>query len=682
MAFAIEIDDLNKELWRQRNKRIENLLGALYRCEEQIDEDDACTMEVRLYELATVGDNVDAFIDELEVILSKSYQQSLKSIVFDQVSPSGNSLLHVAVAAGSENITRILVTHLSYLITKTNFEGDTALHVAARAGMLNTLQILVHDFSAPEKESLLRKRNNKGNTALHEAVSNDRKDVASFLLSLDSELAYHQNYEVVSQDIKKNIEKGKSPLYLAVEKGLQQMVGIILTAITQHRNALNRLEGSSPAHAAIKTKNLVILEQIANAMPELTRAKETGGNNVFHLASSVGFLHGVKLLIKKKFKDLAIERNEEGAFPIHFACKMGHLKIVNELLNEWPNPMEFVDNKGRNILHVAAEHGRENVLKYLLKRPELKELRNEKDKEGNTPLHLAAKHGSPLSVFALVLNKNVHTDIVNHENLTPFGIAETQSIQLEEENFNRPTPHYTNKKLVPDDTIDDEGTVQSKSFYKQLDFFGVMMTFSILYFHRRPKIERTLIENMRIPGKILSKDEVRSRIEILLVAAVLVAGAAFNAACQVPGGNSSNSDSENTLMEVLHYFYFLLDSIALNFSVAAAIILCWVQLYDVKIASHAVWLASIMVGSSIYFLFVTFLFALLIDVYKGQITALFIASIAMEGAFAVFFLLLCIPLVIPPEVNKTVEKYVSPVIYYYLFLYHFVLQKGLGYWVS
>lgn len=82
------------------------------------------------------------------------------------------------------------------------------------------------------------------------------------------------------------------------------------------------------------------------------------------------------------------------------------------------------NSKGQNILHVAAASGKLNVIKYILETPRLKSLINERDKDGNTPLHLATKHWHPKLVSALTWDNEVDLRLVNNDGLTALDIAE------------------------------------------------------------------------------------------------------------------------------------------------------------------------------------------------------------------------------------------------------------------
>jgi hypothetical protein len=85
--------------------------------------------------------------------------------------------------------------------------------------------------------------------------------------------------------------------------------------------------------------------------------------------------------------------------------------------------MDFLNEKGQNILHVAAESGQMKLVEELLGNRDLEALINEKDYNGNTPLHLAAMCGRTEIMQALVSDKRVDKRIVNNEKLKPSGVV-------------------------------------------------------------------------------------------------------------------------------------------------------------------------------------------------------------------------------------------------------------------
>jgi hypothetical protein len=208
------------------------------------DDDPKKLMDKELYKYAA-EDKFDELFGERRRVSSAE----LSSIIYTQVSPSGNSLLHVSARHGSKDVTELLLHHFPLLMTRKNFHKDTALHLAAGAGQLRTITVLINKAKghgeASDFSCFLEMKNDRGNTALHDAVINGHHEVARFLVSESSKLLYTENNE------------RKSPLYLAVENSIdkrcdEKMLTILMDAIPDDVDLLDKLEGKSPVHAAVQ----------------------------------------------------------------------------------------------------------------------------------------------------------------------------------------------------------------------------------------------------------------------------------------------------------------------------------------------------------------------------------------------------------------------------------------------
>ena len=88
------------------------------------------------------NDDVIGFVDMLEH-MSTNKQLPLLTI-FSQKSPSRNSLLHEAASFGSTKITKFIVDHFPFLLTKKNILGNSAIHVATKNKHLKVLEVLIN----------------------------------------------------------------------------------------------------------------------------------------------------------------------------------------------------------------------------------------------------------------------------------------------------------------------------------------------------------------------------------------------------------------------------------------------------------------------------------------------------------------------------------------------------------
>ncbi|XP_061944578.1 protein ACCELERATED CELL DEATH 6-like [Populus nigra] len=659
------------------------------------DDDAKKLMDKELYKYAA-EDKFDELFGERRRVSSAE----LSSIIYTQVSPSGNSLLHVSASNGSKHVTELLLQHFPLLMMRKNFHDDTALHLAAGAGQLGTTTVLINKAKghgrASDFPNFLEMKNDRGNTALHEAVINGHDILAHFLVSESSKLLYTENNE------------HKSPLYLAVENSDEKMLTTLMDTIRDDVDLLNKLEGKSPVHAAVQGRkrskmiffpshsyifpsNMLvflslfdlffirvklisaILEQIAKNKPGLLRRKDEKGENPLHCAAYMGYVWETQFLFNE-YRDGAIQQNDEGNMPIHVASKKGYVDVVDAYISEWTDPAEFLNSKRQNILHVAAERGRHGVVKYILRNKNLEALINKQDLDGNTPLHLASKNGRSISTFTLVRNSMLIKHKANGENMTPYEVAKKQSKMVGAEFSGEP---------IPKGKDNDAEMLQTEDKPDH----GVMMTLSILHFWASPK--RSKVEYFRIKGRPIPKEEIKNRINSLLVVAVLVASVTFSGVLQLPrstdqpGSRASNITTNNIhniqnqgISEInegiLRNVYIYFDMVALNASVMASIILCWAHLYDVKVAAHVIWVASILTGGAIYLMCLAFVFAVAIDV--GKSFAFFVLTIVVGGVLFLFQTVVSIPLIIPPSANQIIERIASPYIYLLIFCVYYLLD--------
>jgi len=187
-----------------------------------------------------------------------------------------------------------------------------------------------------------------------------------------------------------------------------------------------------------------ILEKIVNEKKEWIHVKDDIGRNALHYAASTGYLYGVEYLLQH-CHTCNMEKDNDGFFPLHLASAFGHTKVLKKLLENCPNPREIVDNKGRNIVHISTIMGQFNVVKYILQdtNDEVKDMINDKDCDGNTPLHLAASHSRPKIVQALTWDTKVDLHCLNNNNQTALDVFE----QFRQEN-NPPFPQASIYRIL------------------------------------------------------------------------------------------------------------------------------------------------------------------------------------------------------------------------------------------
>ncbi|KAK3417537.1 hypothetical protein EUGRSUZ_H03472 [Eucalyptus grandis] len=439
---SITIED--DEIWEQRRARLKSLdLITKSPCQAEFKR---CVSPL-LHDAVKEGE-VDKFIEALEKY-SAEERVSLSDIL-NMRGPSGNSFLHVVAGIKNVDILQALLEVVpdKRLAADANYRGDTALHVAARAGRIRSAELLLGCGRTVDMA------NDAGNTALHEAVKNGDAELTRLLLSRASTSVYQANKE------------GKCPLYLAVEIGDSKILELLMEAMEENEVPWFRMQGMSPVHGAVvhrrafinyrkfpinfgskedrynvfglgsrqnlphekihQVNTLVVemLKKISKLKRELFDLSGVGGRTPLHLAAYVNYVDGVKFLADE-FASSAFEDDEDGYLPIHVARMLGHLEIMKELLRHWPDPEELQSLKeGQNILHIAAKYGRTSVVNYILGDPELEKLINAKDKEGNTPLHVATLEWQTKVLRSLTRDSRVNLKLVNNDNLTALDFVD------------------------------------------------------------------------------------------------------------------------------------------------------------------------------------------------------------------------------------------------------------------
>ncbi|XP_021824061.1 protein ACCELERATED CELL DEATH 6-like [Prunus avium] len=256
---------------------------------------------------------------------------------------------------------------------------------------------------------LLRMKNNEENTALHEALIRGHQSVAKCLIEADPAVSLYTNKEQ------------KSPLYLAAEQGLVEIVKLIKEKAVEKNT---KIQGKSPLFAAILgCRKKEVLKIISNMEANILNSKDEKGRTPLHCATSIGYLEGVRFLGRRLMD--SHRKDHCGNFPIHYASSKGHVDIVKELLRHCPDSMELRNSSDQNILHVAARCGEDNLVKYFLKNVEFQMLINQKDNRGNTPLHLAKMYRHPKVVHLFTLDRRTNLKVLNDRGMTALDISES-----------------------------------------------------------------------------------------------------------------------------------------------------------------------------------------------------------------------------------------------------------------
>ncbi|KAK2990403.1 hypothetical protein RJ640_001735, partial [Escallonia rubra] len=336
-------------------------------------------MDLSLYQ-AAVGGKVDIILQH-------------RTNLEHQLTPNKNTVLHVAAMFGNTACANEVLRYSPSLFCRVNIQGDTPLHIAARNGFSDIVQVLVECTTKLDRQragagkEMLRTLNKENDTPLHEAVRNCRFDVVKLLVEKDPDFSCPAN----------NAEE--TPLYLASEKGYHDFVSLILETCTE------------PAYSGS-------MASLLGWKPSLVKETDLHGWTPLHFAARFGYASIVSQLLEADKSLGYIADSDDKNTALHIAAGQGHINVMREFFKHCPDCSEMVNARGRNFLHIAVEHERRKATTYILKKCAIViSLINQKDIDGNTPLHLLATSDCPQ--LGLISHSGADRNAFNKDNLTP-----------------------------------------------------------------------------------------------------------------------------------------------------------------------------------------------------------------------------------------------------------------------
>ena len=158
----------------------------------------------------------------------------------------------------------------------------------------------------------------------------------------------------------------------------------------------------------------------------LAKQADQQGWTPLHLAAHFNSIRTIEPLLTFD-RDVAYIKDKDGRTALHIATHRGNRKVIQEILSRCPDCFELVDNEGRNVLHTAAAAESTPVtaltMYVFLKSSRFRNLLNEKDNNGDTPLHLQSN--SPWIQNPLMRHPKVDKMAFNKQNLNAYDVALT-----------------------------------------------------------------------------------------------------------------------------------------------------------------------------------------------------------------------------------------------------------------
>lgn len=320
---------------------------------------------------------------------------------------NGDTVLHHAARFRRTSVTReLLGLHLVDLNVR-NKDGDTALHVAACNGATEVVNELCSTVGVKVNE-----QNKDGDTPLHQASRNGHVMVIKLLMRCDQ----------IEMNAKNN--DGDNPLHLAVSSGKFKCVKVFLMKKCKV-DARNKAK-LTPLHCACAAKSdyqKEIVEMLVHEGAD-KNARDEEGNTPLHLAARNGNADAVTALFSKESRVDIMEDVKEMQ-PEQEIAQVSDVKVQTNLatdqaesvcvslstakLSDAMNTYKLQANEVDQSEHAEISPSL-NFMDFFSKEwcleravlSTLEALLNACNREGETPLHLAARHGHRSAAEALL----------------------------------------------------------------------------------------------------------------------------------------------------------------------------------------------------------------------------------------------------------------------------------------
>ncbi|XP_031103940.1 protein ACCELERATED CELL DEATH 6-like [Ipomoea triloba] len=393
-----------------------------------------------LYRAAVEGKHEDYY---------EALRQTAMTVADNQVTPSGNTVLHVAALHGQKQfVENILETEedrvASSMLFSRNNKDETVLQCAAEKGYADIVSLII---TATKKykdvelgvgvTKMIGMRDKVKDTALHKAVRMGHLEVVKLLVKEDSEFEYHAN------------DDGETPIYIAAEL---QFHGCLVEMLnTCKKPTYGGPLGRNALHAAIlsgigytnisKSVKILFLEyrtesscrefatECTQSLLEkkmcLCEEIDDFGWSPLHYAVKIYNIKAARMILERKPSAAYIYAgsDKEWTTTFHIAARKGKVEMMKEILNMCPDCWEMVNSKGQNVLHEAILSKKVNVIRHIESYDHFDNLIHQKDEDGNTPLHLLAVNRYSVIDKYIKERRMLNYFAFNKKHQTPIDIA-------------------------------------------------------------------------------------------------------------------------------------------------------------------------------------------------------------------------------------------------------------------
>jgi len=336
--------------------------------------------------------------------------------------------LHQAACSGAKELVTLLLSKGANVNAGSEYGKDTPLHRASNAGRRDVAELLVAHGADIEA------KNGRGGTPLYEASCDGHKETVEFLIAKGAEV---NTPDSRGRTALKRAQQGEHSEVVALLRQHGAKDTLHAAVNTGNLNELKRLisegcdinyrdsEGQTPLHLAVgRGKKEMVDVLIANGAD--INARNNSGQAVLHVILDISGSNYRGLYQPKDTVELLLAKgadanlkDNDGRTPLHLVAEWADREIVELLLDKGAKINAKEDESGFTALHHAARFGNKNAAELLIARgADI----NAKDKQGHTPLYVAANHD--YKVTELLMNKGADSDIRTESGRTLLQMAQ------------------------------------------------------------------------------------------------------------------------------------------------------------------------------------------------------------------------------------------------------------------
>ncbi|GBM77469.1 Ankyrin-2 [Araneus ventricosus] len=338
----------------------------------------------------------------------------------------GSTALHKAVLNGHEEIVRHLI-ECGANVNGACFDGTTALDIAVSKNKKNIVSILISknaEISAAKEREYLLSAVIKGHEEIVEyflsrnpANAASRPEFHEFPLHI-AVLSGHLNIVTKLLELykRKDInDKNKifpDPLQIASGKGFCEITRLLIT----NGADLNISDRFPPLHVAISKGHSEVIDILIKSGANIT-LRNTDGYSPIELAIKCKNLDLMETLLEISKLDINL-KGPNGQTLLHHAAVSGSLEIVKSLVDKGCT-MNVKDSTDAKPIHIAAKDGHQDIVEYFLNEGIDIDDRGE---SGWSLMHYAAA-GNQTEMCRFLLKKGQNVNIVDEHESTPHHVA-------------------------------------------------------------------------------------------------------------------------------------------------------------------------------------------------------------------------------------------------------------------